>query len=86
MTLNKFNKKHPFHLVDPSPWPFVGSVSAFSMTSGAVMWFHGYENGVFMMTVGFFMLIATMFVWWRDIIREGTFEGQHTSLVQLGLR
>jgi len=27
-----------------------------------------------------------MFVWWRDIIREGTFEGQHTSTVQLGLR
>jgi len=27
-----------------------------------------------------------MFIWWRDIIREGTFEGQHTSIVQLGLR
>jgi len=27
-----------------------------------------------------------MFCWWRDIIREGTFEGQHTSIVQIGLK
>jgi cytochrome c oxidase subunit 3 len=32
------------------------------------------------------MIIFMMFVWWRDIIREGTFEGQHTKRVQLGLR
>jgi cytochrome c oxidase subunit 3 len=32
------------------------------------------------------MILFMMFVWWRDIIREGTFEGQHTSTVQLGLR
>ena len=24
-------KHHDYHLVDPSPWPFVGSVSAFIM-------------------------------------------------------
>jgi len=23
-----------------------------------------------------------MFCWWRDIIREGTFEGQHTHIVR----
>ena len=27
-----------------------------------------------------------MYVWWRDIIREGTVEGQHTAIVQEGLR
>ena len=29
-------KNHDYHLVDPSPWPFVGSVSAFVMAVGAV--------------------------------------------------
>ena len=29
------------------------------------------------------MLIYTMYVWWRDIVREATFEGQHTGQVQL---
>jgi cytochrome c oxidase subunit 3 len=27
-----------------------------------------------------------MYAWWRDIIREATFEEQHTSIVQRGLR
>jgi len=28
--------KHDYHLVDPSPWPFVGSVGAFLLAVGAV--------------------------------------------------
>jgi cytochrome c oxidase subunit 3 len=24
--------------------------------------------------------------WWRDVVREGTFQGHHTQLVVLGLR
>ena len=31
---------HDYHLVNPSPWPFVGSVSAFIMAIGAILWFH----------------------------------------------
>jgi heme/copper-type cytochrome/quinol oxidase subunit 3 len=31
-------------------------------------------------------IVMSMFVWWRDIIREATFEGQHTSMVQLSMR
>ena len=27
-----------------------------------------------------------MAVWWRDVIREATFEGHHTPVVQIGLR
>jgi cytochrome c oxidase subunit 3 len=79
-------QKHPFHLVDPSPWPLVGSTSAFSITTGSVMFFHGFYGGLSLIFFGFVLLSYTMFIWWRDIIREGTFEGQHTSLVQLGLR
>ncbi len=30
--------KHEYHLVNPSPWPLVGSVSAAIMMIGAVMW------------------------------------------------
>jgi len=79
-------QKHPFHLVDPSPWPLVASTAAFRITTGSVMWFHGYSGGSFLMNFGFFMLFFVMFTWWRDIVREGTFEGQHTSIVQRGLR
>ena len=33
-------KQHDYHLVDPSPWPIVGSISAFVMALGAIFWMH----------------------------------------------
>ena len=36
---------HPYHLVDPSPWPLVGSMSALLLTGGGVMWMHGVADG-----------------------------------------
>ena len=79
-------QKHPFHLVDPSPWPLVGATGAFLTTLGGVMYMHNYEFGGYMLSMGLIMLLYTMAVWWRDVIREGTFEGRHTQTVQLGLR
>jgi cytochrome c oxidase subunit 3 len=77
---------HPFHLVDPSPWPIVGAFSAMATTSGGVMYMHAYKGGGLLTTFGLIGIIAVMAVWWRDIIREATFEGQHTHAVQQGLR
>lgn len=91
-TLPKFNKKyipkygHGFHLVDISPWPFVTSMSAFTLMTGSVMYFHSIKNGFFVMIFGLILVILTMSVWWRDVVREATFEGHHTKAVQKGLR
>lgn len=79
-------QRHPFHLVDPSPWPFFGSFSAFTFVFGAVMYFHNYERGWVIFTFGFFFTLVVMFFWWRDVIREATFEGQHTGAVKAGIR
>jgi len=79
-------QRHTFHLVDPSPWPFVGGMSAFTLMNGAVMYFHSFSGGGFVLSLGFVLIILTMIVWWRDVIREGTFEGHHTKVVQIGLR
>ncbi len=77
---------HGFHLVDPSPWPIISAFSAFFMVFGATMYFHSYSYGKFLMFFGLLMVLYMMICWWGDIIREGTFEGQHTSLVQRGLK
>ena len=79
-------QKHPFHLVDPSPWPLLASFSACISTVGGVLYMHGYQGGKSMLTLGIMMILYSMFVWWRDVVREATFEGHHTLLVQLGLR
>ncbi len=84
--LKRNNQRHSFHLVDPSPWPLIASFSALMLTVGATMYMHGYVGGGVLMQTGFCMILFMMFCWWRDIIREGTFEGQHTKSVQTGLR
>lgn len=80
------NHYHPFHLVDPSPWPYVGSMGALGLTTGGVMYFHGYQNGELLMITSTIILLGVMVVWWRDVIREATFQGHHTLIVQRGLR
>jgi len=83
---NNITQKHPFHLVDSSPWPLVASLGALFITFGGVMYMHLYKNGLFLFFIGLLVLIYVMYCWWRDIVREGSFEGQHTQIVQHGLR
>nr|QWT89336.1 cytochrome c oxidase subunit III [Toxotes chatareus] len=75
---------HPYHMVDPSPWPLTGAIGALLMTSGLAIWFHYHSTPL--MVVGMAVLVLTMCQWWRDVIREGTFQGHHTLAVQKGLR
>jgi len=62
-------QKHPYHLVDPSPWPFVASLAALVTTFGGVMYMHGYDGGDIVLPFGIFMVLYSMFVWWRDVVR-----------------
>nr|YP_009995498.1 cytochrome c oxidase subunit III [Ochthebius uniformis]QNP09953.1 cytochrome c oxidase subunit 3 [Ochthebius uniformis] len=78
------NKNHPFHLVDYSPWPLMGALSAMITMIGLIKWFHFYNNNLFLLGTLTTMLI--MYQWWRDISREGTFQGLHTYNVTMGLR
>nr|AHG59251.1 cytochrome oxidase subunit III [Bryum argenteum] len=80
------SQKHPYHLVDPSPWPLLGSLGALASTIGGVMYMHSFMGGGTLLSLGLGMILYTMFVWWRDVIRESTYEGHHTFVVQLGLR
>jgi heme/copper-type cytochrome/quinol oxidase subunit 3 len=79
-------QRHPYHLVTPSPWPFITSITAFLIPLGAVQYMHFYTYGLVFLAFGLIGTIATMSIWWRDVIREATFEGMHTRIVQRGLR
>ena len=79
-------KRHPFHIVDPSPWPFFASLSVFSAAIGAVLYFHGYYSGESLLINSLLLLIVISFAWWNDVIDESTFQGCHTKKVQKGLR
>jgi cytochrome c oxidase subunit 3 len=79
-------QRHAFHLVDPSILPFMTSISALCLTTGSVLYFHGYTFGIQTTFFGLLCVLGCMFLWWRDIVRESLLEGHHTNIVQLGLR
>ena len=79
-------QRHPFHLVNPSPWPLFSSIAALCLTTGGVLYMHGYEFGQEMLFLGVGTLVYSMGIWWRDVIREASFEGHHTVAVQEGHR
>ncbi len=74
---------HDYHLVDPSIWPFVGAMSAFALFGGGVMAMH--DMGWWLAALGMVGVLYTMFVWWRDVVKEAH-GGDHTPVVQLHLR
>jgi len=81
--------KHDYHLVNPSPWPLVGSLAATTMAVGLVIWLKGLfglEKGTwFVFAAGFAGVLYTMLGWWMDVIKESR-EGDHTPVVSIGLR
>lgn len=78
--------QHSFHLVDPSPWPLLAALGALMLTTGTVLYMHRFFDGGKLLLTGVLLILYVMYVWWRDIVREATFEDQHTFSVQRGLR
>uniref|UniRef100_A0AAU6S659 Cytochrome c oxidase subunit 3 n=1 Tax=Theloderma albopunctatum TaxID=1775700 RepID=A0AAU6S659_9NEOB len=78
------HQAHAFHMVNPSPWPITGATAAFLLTWGLAMWFHFNTMTTFYLGLG--LMFFTTIQWWRDVTREGTFQGLHTPPVQKGLR
>jgi cytochrome c oxidase subunit III len=76
---------HDYHLVDPSPWPFVGSMSGLLLTGGGVMWMHGSALGPWVTLLGLAGVLVTMAGWWREVLKEG-YQGHHKDVVARGLR
>nr|YP_010518005.1 cytochrome c oxidase subunit III [Cocculina enigmadonta]UXN84357.1 cytochrome c oxidase subunit III [Cocculina enigmadonta] len=75
--------RNPFHLVEFSPWPILGSMGALFLTSGLIVWMQ--NMGPVLMIIGLTITVLTMIQWWRDIVREGTMQGYHTIKVYKGL-
>jgi cytochrome c oxidase subunit 3 len=77
-------KNHDYHLVSPSPWPIVMSVSLFVMALGAVLFFHEIQPP-WLLLAGVVGVVYTMYAWWSDVIKEGK-AGDHTPVVQMHMR
>nr|QBG38551.1 cytochrome c oxidase subunit III [Acropyga arnoldi] len=81
--MTKIYQNHPFHLVSSSPWPIIISLSIFNNLISMIMWFHKFN---YLIMISFPCTLMCTYQWWRDIIRESTFQGWHTFLVYRGLQ
>ncbi|MEM9278524.1 MAG: cytochrome c oxidase subunit 3, partial [Pseudomonadota bacterium] len=92
------NVNHDYHIIDPSPWPLIGSIAAFIMAIGGIAYMRALAEGEFVVAgmnlaaagpwiliVGFLGVLYTMFAWWSDTVKE-SHEGHHTRVVSLHLR
>lgn len=68
--MKKNIQAHPFHLVEPSPWPLASSLALLITTISAVMYFNNYANGGLLLTLGLISTVLSMSLWFRDIIIE----------------
>jgi cytochrome c oxidase subunit 3 len=81
-------KRHDYHLVDPSPWPFIGALSALTLAVGFVtmvksMEIGGLRLGPYIFGAGAIGVLYTMLSWWVDVVREAEHQGHHTRVVQI---
>ena len=81
--------KHDYHLVNPSPWPLVGSIAATAMALGGVTWMKGLfglpQHTSWLFFAGLAGVLFTMLAWWREVVKEAN-GGDHTPVVSIGLR
>jgi cytochrome c oxidase subunit III len=88
--------QHDYHIIDPSPWPFLGAVGALIMAIGGVAWMQMLKGGAlhlfglnlanpWLFFIGLAIVLYTMFAWWSDTIKEAH-EGHHTKVVSIHLR
>lgn len=77
-------KNHPFHLVTKSPWPILTSINIITILIGIVTWIHLKE--IYTIILGITITIICRILWWRDVTRESTFQGNHTIQVTKGIK
>lgn len=78
-------KAHPYHLVNPSPWPLLSTIAAFILVLGLLMVMHDGPMAYWVLGAGVLAVVGCMIGWWREVLREGG-QGDHTDAVSRGLR
>jgi cytochrome c oxidase subunit III len=80
------HKSHPFHILNPSPWPITLSFSLFCTTLGSAFFMHKHSIGGPLLALGIILVLFTAISWWKDVVYEGRVEKAHTEAVRHGLR
>jgi cytochrome c oxidase subunit 3 len=78
-------KDFTYQIVEVSPWPITSSISVMSILIGNVLIFDNVRHGKEILIGSIISLIYSAYRWFKDIVIEGTYQGEHTNKVQKGL-
>lgn len=74
---------HPYHIVNISPWPLMAGFGVLRVVLGLIKIFNYFELDLFLFSL--FIITIISLYWWRDVIRERTYQGHHSRVVLSGL-
>lgn len=74
-----------YYVPHGSRWPFVGSIAMFTTMLGVANWLNETAWGKWVFFAGVFMLMATLFMWFGDVIRE-SLRGHYNKQVDVSFR
>nr|QXX99481.1 cytochrome c oxidase subunit 3 [Laevapex fuscus] len=76
--------RQPFHLVEFSPWPLLVSFSILSIPIGMIYYIRfSFLN---LLLLGVILTATISYLWWRDVVRESSYQGHHNNFVMKGLK
>lgn len=75
-------KHHDYHIISPSPWPLLTSLSSLACALGLVFWLHN-SMSAWLFYAGTLGVVISVIAWWSDVIDEAEHKGDHTPVVQL---
>jgi hypothetical protein len=61
-------------------------LGSLNLTVGGVLFMHNFIAGVWVLLLGFLIVLFASIFWFRDIIREGTYQGHHSKSVKRSLK
>lgn len=79
--IKKFN---PFHLVDVRPWPLLASNGALAIVLSGILTINRVNFLALSTSLTIIFIVA--YIWWRDVHRESSNQGNHSFLVINGLK
>jgi cytochrome c oxidase subunit 3 len=77
---------HNYHLVTPSPWPLITSQATLFLAIAGISYMRFYPSSIDLFICAVLFLVLSASFWWKDVVRESTFEGNHVSRVQSGIK
>jgi cytochrome c oxidase subunit 3 len=81
--------RYNYHIIDISPYPIYTALSILTIMISSILLMNRYTLGYiepkYINIIGLVILSINIYLWWKDIIKEGLYKGEHNNKVEHNL-